>query len=819
MSDLSSKLDYSALLASLITCEGSALPWGLPKTPVRDNFDHVEVPASEELRKAISHYCSMYEDVPNGLGSLKPIGRAKISEGNHILTTAQSWEFQAWIPFAPRRVMNLEGALLSVQLTVHDGAVDIGILAEDGTSLAGDRYRAPKGKHDIQLIIPTNEVKGLVICNCGPRAVAGDVELGKVVLRRFAPESEPAKAWRQAEISFFEKPPVETSNPADLQPTPPLCVFHLLQTRRFEDAQLLVRATKILTGTQPAWWPQRLDAFLVDYLRLSRETPTIREAIAPPPARDDEPRNALLSEWLKLNPALGGQDYVPLHFEILEAGLLLDLFGVTHEQKTKFEWHREAVASPLVRRGILTHLLRVLRERLDGNLANFSITVSSCPEVVTVRIDSDLQHGDLQYRHFSPAVVKLLQSFNSPVGKAPELKHDLGNENRLILEWKQQAEPLGLPTIVHQTDTEPATVIHLGESGSRILSRAGLCYKFSPTGNSKKLSLEQEIDLRLRVADLDVAPLIAATQKDGEGEWASSPLVDGVALSDSLDSFGDRNAQTAVIRTISDIVSLVNQRGVQHRDLRAENILITRNHDLMLIDFDQAVCDSLDDDFGNEWDEERACAGFGGLLKQLQWEGHFLKTAGRLGFAWELGRCAAANSPGKHACYYSWDWGPFALSGERPWTSRWNLLRRAFAGARGRFLELGSNLGLLATYAALEGWEATGLERDAVAVEGAKLIASALSSSADFHPIDLQDETALERWDQSYDLVSALSVIHWLPDPKPAEAFLSRQNRLLFEGHRSIAEEKKYLEGLGFTTVELLGYSERLRPVLLASKH
>ena len=135
---------------------------------------------------------------------------------------------------------------------------------------------------------------------------------------------------------------------------------------------------------------------------------------------------------------------------------------------------------------------------------------------------------------------------------------------------------------------------------------------------------------------------------------------------------------------------------------------------------------------------------------------------------------------------------------------------------RGRFLELGCNLGLLSSYASLTGWETLGIDQDELAVAAADLIASTLASGTRFETGDLTSPDLFTRLETSYDLVSALSVVHWLPDPAPVEAFLRRQPRLLFEGHRAIADEERYLQELGFDSVTLLGYSERLRPVLLA---
>jgi len=773
-----------------------------------------------KLQAQADEYASMYAEVANGLGSLKSIGRARIGGDGTIETTATPWEFQAWIPFASRRVLQLEGAFLSIELTVARGAVDIGILAEDGSTLLGDRYRAKTGHHQIQLTIPGNEVRGLVICNCGPEAQASAVRFDEVTLRRFDPDSPAASAW-QDDLREAEAPPAkETHSLVEVPITPPLVLSYLVSAGRFHEARLLLNAAAIMTGEpRPTWWSERMDEQLTDHLRLARDIPSISTEAPKLPATEAPPdQDILLTEWEALSPVFGLQKFIPLHFEILELALQLDLLGAIRGCTVRFEWNRQGLATPLVRRGVLTNLLTVLDERLHGDLDGFGLAIHTDQSGTRVTITSGMQHGDLQYRHFSASVVRLLRAVNSQQGAAPELTHELGEENRLCLSWPHASAPFNLPHISHESAPGAIGTLYAGASGSRVMVRGAIAYKFAPAGSSKKLTVREESQVLADLADLGGTSPVIAVSEDVDGGWMSYRFRDGVPLSAELNRFATRVRRTALLQSLSDLVSQVNARSIQHRDLRSENILIDQSARVILLDFDQARMPTTDDDFGNEWDEDRACAGIGGLIKQVGWQADFLQTAGALSLAWELGRHSAANSPGKHACYYRWQWGPLSLEGERPWTTRWQVLSAIFAGSSGRFLELGSNLGMLATYAALHGWNAHGLERDGVAVAAARIIAGSLGSAATFSEADL---TSAETWgnlDQTYDLVSALSVVHWLPDPSLVEAFLARQPKLLFEGHRSAAEESDYLRKLGFTSVDLLGYSERLRPILLAHK-
>jgi hypothetical protein len=88
-----------------------------------------------------------------------------------------------------------------------------------------------------------------------------------------------------------------------------------------------------------------------------------------------------------------------------------------------------------------------------------------------------------------------------------------------------------------------------------------------------------------------------------------------------------------------------------------------------------------------------------------------------------------------------------------------------------------------------------------------------------FHLVDLNQPASVEPWlREEYDLVIALSVLHWLENPEPARRLLARSPRVLFEGHLPAGEEMALLKELGFPHVRLVGYSERLRGMYLATK-
>ena len=176
----------------------------------------------------------------------------------------------------------------------------------------------------------------------------------------------------------------------------------------------------------------------------------------------------------------------------------------------------------------------------------------------------------------------------------------------------------------------------------------------------------------------------------------------------------------------------------------------------------------------------------------------------------------------KRQAYYSFDFQGFHFPGERPWQERWDNLRaiRDFRGLK--ILELGCNLGLLSCH--LLGEEgsvsAVAVDRDPAIVEGARLVAEALSVSPRIMQIDFDQA---EDWEKELlnfraDVVFALSVFNWIEQKDRFLEFLGRHSCVIFEGHDSFEVERNRLQSVGFSRVKLLSLSERDRPLLIADK-
>jgi hypothetical protein len=69
-----------------------------------------------------------------------------------------------------------------------------------------------------------------------------------------------------------------------------------------------------------------------------------------------------------------------------------------------------------------------------------------------------------------------------------------------------------------------------------------------------------------------------------------------------------------------------------------------------------------------------------------------------------------------------------------------------------------------------------------------------------------------------FDLVSALSVMHWVTHKERVWSYLGRFRELLYEGHEPEAEAEALLSKAGFVKVIRLGLTERNRQIFLAQK-
>lgn len=303
----------------------------------------------------------------------------------------------------------------------------------------------------------------------------------------------------------------------------------------------------------------------------------------------------------------------------------------------------------------------------------------------------------------------------------------------------------------------------------------------------------------------------------------------------------------------------VHKRGVAHRDITFDNILLCPSGEVLLMDFDQAIempparahlMDFLDVKF----EDRAAIHPFERTLRQhyrpwylliyplVRLRRAFRKAAGwllrteapddvedelppedpkieLLQRAWQIARASDANAPGAAVAYYSLDVMGHHFFGERPWALRWEQVagRVKFRGKR--VLELGCNLGLFSAFAARAGaHQCLAVDRDKRILQGARLVAQALDAAVEHRRVDLNSAGHWEQELAGFDMVIAMSVANWVRDRPRLLHFLGLHQELLYEGHGPLGDELHRLRSAGFTRIEVLGISERDRPVYYARR-
>jgi hypothetical protein len=304
-----------------------------------------------------------------------------------------------------------------------------------------------------------------------------------------------------------------------------------------------------------------------------------------------------------------------------------------------------------------------------------------------------------------------------------------------------------------------------------------------------------------------------------------------------------------VLRRVASELSRLHHEGVGHRDLRPDNVIVSPGGAVELVDFDRAVVGGPRSVAAADW----LGVSDHGLTENAFWSLALFTLAPRtrslgrrlrglvrrprsyvhdwaegdagvpddvrlLARAWASAQLAGANAPGQGLAYYAFTYRGYHLPGERPWNLRWEAIRQSVSFDGKSVLELGCNLGLLSSFALLHGARsAIGIDRNERIVDAARLVAEALGVSPEFRRLDLTSpgwEADLPR----ADVVTALSVVHWLPDPQRVLRFLGIHAEVIYEGHDSLEVETERLRSVGFAEVRVVLESERGRFVLHGRK-
>jgi 2-polyprenyl-3-methyl-5-hydroxy-6-metoxy-1,4-benzoquinol methylase len=402
-------------------------------------------------------------------------------------------------------------------------------------------------------------------------------------------------------------------------------------------------------------------------------------------------------------------------------------------------------------------------------------------------------------------------------------------------------------------------------SDCRVYRRGEAVFKIrrqTPSSTRGRLnSLEDEYLILQRLSGLGCVPAVRRYERIGQ--WEVIEMAPLPSLRGFDPTFGEPREPLDDFLSTVRITRRINRLGCSHGDLHVRNAGRNSEGGLSFFDFDQAQVGhplrcALRDFFGlsaglgacrySLLERAYGVQGWGLVFRAAhRIKRAFLRVASRLyrhkapqrasftvrqraallgdaaltslAEAWEFAAASDASSPGVNLAYYSLDISGVNFPGERPWLLRWDRIRRHVDFRGKRMLELGCNLGLLSIHARLHGAVAcTGLDVDARILRAADVAAKAFGVDVRFQRQDLD---SADRWEadlRGFDIVSALSVLHWVRDKRRAWAFLGAFPEVLYEGHESQAEAEAALRNAGFDQIVRLGPTERNRQMYLARR-
>lgn len=116
-----------------------------------------------------------------------------------------------------------------------------------------------------------------------------------------------------------------------------------------------------------------------------------------------------------------------------------------------------------------------------------------------------------------------------------------------------------------------------------------------------RLQQEQEFQLGIQLVHPNIAATYSLEEIDGVGRCIVQEWIDGITLGEWLQTKPSKASRERVLNQLIDALEYIHSRQLVHRDLKSDNILITRNGpNAKLIDFGLSATDSSLSPFSND---------------------------------------------------------------------------------------------------------------------------------------------------------------------------------------------------------------------------
>lgn len=404
--------------------------------------------------------------------------------------------------------------------------------------------------------------------------------------------------------------------------------------------------------------------------------------------------------------------------------------------------------------------------------------------------------------------------------------------------------------LLHQSTLDPFRRVYV--ANGYIYKVVALQYEI--TSNFRAQNLAGEFAILKRCTGIKGVPSATAHHKTDEFEILVMERLPGEPLTNL--SVGWLRL-LIILAKLGIILLRLSWRGISHNDILPNNVLVTAEGSVSLVDFDQATRTkflvalirqftginigggqahrSLISMVIKRYLKKKLSPRTIQFLRKLH--AHMTRKELRtlpvlpdsassqlknLLQAWKIAQDSEANAPGQHLAYYSLSLEGYHFPGERPWIDRWDTLRSITDYSSKRILELGCNMGMLSTHLLKDCnvKAALAVDADAKILESAEHVGLAFDVRPILRRIDFDsdDDWEAELADFKADIVFALSVLNWVQDKQRLLNFLGDYAEVIFEGHDSVEVETNRLRTVGFRRFDIVGISERGRAVIHCQK-